>query len=56
MGNANKCNFLAFDDLGNTPKIIVDGSGNLTTKITLSHWPKSGAPKVLKADTSAKIV
>jgi hypothetical protein len=37
MGDADKCYFLAFDELGDTPNIIVDGSGNSATEITLSH-------------------
>jgi hypothetical protein len=56
MVDVDKCYFVAFDDLGETPNIIVDGSGNPATEITLSHWPKSGAPKALKADTSAEMV
>ncbi len=42
MGDADKCYFLAIDDLGDTPNIIVGGSGNSATEITPSHWPKSG--------------
>jgi len=37
------------------PNIVVDGSGNDHTVLTLSHWPKSGTPEALKADTSAEI-
>jgi hypothetical protein len=37
------------------PNIVVDGSQNANTLITLSHWPKSGTPRELKADTSAEI-
>ncbi len=48
--------FEAFDSLGRTPNIVVDGAGNAATAITLSHWPKSGTPRALKADTSAEIV
>lgn len=48
--------FVPYDDLGDTPNIVVDGAGNAATAITLSHWPKSGTPKALKADTSAEIV
>ncbi|MBW2232035.1 MAG: hypothetical protein JRH17_16765 [Deltaproteobacteria bacterium] len=56
MSDAVDRYFMAYDELGDTPNIIVDGSGNPATQITLSHWPKSGAPKALKADTSAEIV
>lgn len=48
--------FVPYDDLGETPNIVVDGAGNPATEITLSHWPKSGTHKDLKADTSAEIV
>lgn len=48
--------FVPYDDLGQTPNIVVDGAGNAATAITLSHWPKSGTPGALKADTSAEIV
>jgi len=37
------------------PNIVVDGSPNASTLITLSHWPKSGTDRELKADTSAEI-
>jgi hypothetical protein len=35
--------------------IVVDGSSNDHTVLTLSHWPRSGTPAELKADTSAEI-
>jgi Family of unknown function (DUF6687) len=38
------------------PNVVVDGSPNRYTQITLSHWPKSHTPPELKADTSAEIV
>lgn len=38
------------------PNIVVDGSRNDKTVLTLSHWPKSGTPPALRADTSAEIV
>jgi hypothetical protein len=37
------------------PNIVVDGSPNDSTLLTLSHWPKSGTPSELKADTSTEI-
>src|SRR4030095_9439066 len=37
------------------PNIVVDGSSNSHTLLTLSHWPRSGTPAELKADTSAEI-
>ena len=48
--------FVAYEELGDTPNIVVDGSASAATEITLSHWPKSGTPNSLKADTSAEIV
>src|SRR4030095_14099992 len=37
------------------PNIVVDGSSNAHTLLTLSHWPRSGTPRELKADTSAEL-
>jgi len=48
--------FIAYEDLTDTPNIIVDGAASDATAITLSHWPKSGTPYPLKADSSAEIV
>jgi hypothetical protein len=48
--------FVAYEELGETPNIVVDGAGNAATVLTLSHWPKSGTPRALKADTSTEIV
>jgi hypothetical protein len=48
--------FVPYEQLGDTPNIIVDGMGNAASDITLSHWPKSGTPAELKADSSAEIV
>ena len=48
--------FVGYDELGDEPNIVVDGAGNAATLITLSHWPHSGTPKALKADTSTEIV
>ena len=56
MSPKSSLHFVAYEDLGQTPNIIVDGAGNAATAITLSHWPKSGTPRALKADTSAEIV
>jgi hypothetical protein len=38
------------------PNVIVDGKGTSNTVLTLSHWPKSGTPAALSADTSTAIV
>jgi len=48
--------YVPFDELGDTPNIVVDGSGNESTLITLSHWPHSGTPMKLKDDLSTQIV
>ena len=48
--------FLPYDLTATTPNIIVDGSGNEQTVLTLSHWPKSGSPPGLRGDTSTSIV
>ena len=48
--------FVGYDELGDEPNIVVDGAGYAATLITLSHWPHSGTPKALKADTSTEIV
>jgi hypothetical protein len=37
------------------PNIVVDGNRNGNTLLTLSHWPQSGTPGALKADTSTEI-
>jgi len=47
--------FVAYEQLGDTPNIIVDGAANPHTVLTLSHWPRSGTPAALLRDTSAEI-
>src|SRR4051794_33736195 len=42
-------------DQATIPNIVVDASANDHTLLTLSHWPQSGTPPELKADTSAEI-
>jgi hypothetical protein len=42
--------------LGETPNLVVDGAATLTTVLTLSHWPHSGTPAILRDDLSAQIV
>lgn len=56
MDMERSLHFAAYEELDRTPNIVVDGSGNAATVITLSHWPKSGTPRALKADTSTEIV
>lgn len=48
--------FLPYAQTTTVPNIIVDGAGNDHTVLTLSHWPKSGSPAELKADTSTEMV
>jgi hypothetical protein len=38
------------------PNIVIDGALNDNAVLSLSHWPKSGTPWPLKADTSVAIV
>lgn len=48
--------FVPYPELGDTPNIVVDGSGTDSTVLTLSHWPGSSVPDALAADLSAEIV
>lgn len=48
--------FVPYAELGGERSIIVDGSAAPGTVLTLSHWPRSGTPAELKADSSAAIV
>src|SRR5262245_16709228 len=48
--------FVSYADAARQRNIIVDGAATDNTVLTLSHWPKSGTPAALKADTSAEIV
>ena len=48
--------YVPYDELRSEPNVIVDGSATGGTLLTLSHWPKSGTPLELAADTSAEIV
>ncbi len=48
--------FHAYDELAGVPHIIADGPPREDTLLCLSHWPKSGTPRSLKADLSAEIV
>ncbi len=48
--------FLPYNEISAVPNVIVDGKGTSNTVLTLSHWPKSGTPAALRADTSTAIV
>jgi hypothetical protein len=47
--------YLAYDELDGVPNIIVDGSPHADTMVTLSHWPNSPTPAVLRDDLSAQV-
>jgi hypothetical protein len=48
--------YVPYHELGDRQNIIVDGAANAHTSLTLSHWPGSATPDVLKDDLSAQIV
>ena len=48
--------FVGYADAASEPNVIVDGAANDGTLMTLSHWPRSGTPADLMADTSTAIV
>jgi hypothetical protein len=48
--------FVPYGQIGSVPNVIVDGAATDNTVLTLSHWPRSGTPAALKADTSTAIV
>ena len=48
--------FMPYVEAAQHPNIVVDGAANESSVLTLSHWPKSGTPWPLKADTSVGVV
>src|SRR5436190_23734099 len=48
--------YVPYQDLGDEPNVVVDGSGTPSTGLTLSHWPGSRVTPSLAADLSAEIV
>ena len=48
--------YLPYAAASSEPNVIVDGTANDRTLITLSHWRQSGTPAELMADTSTAIV
>ena len=48
--------FVPYNHSRGIPNVIVDGTSNESTVLTLSHWRQSGTPEELLADTSAEIV
>ena len=47
--------FVAYEDLGETPNVVVDGAAAESTRLTLSHWPGSPTPPEVRDDLSAQI-
>jgi Family of unknown function (DUF6687) len=47
--------YLAYSALEGVPNVIVDGSAHPDSLLTLSHWPNSETPVVLRDDLSAQI-
>ena len=48
--------YLAYSKLSGVPNVIVDGTAQADTVLTLSHWPGSGSPPQFRADTSTEMV
>jgi hypothetical protein len=48
--------FVPAAELRGAPHVVVDGARLPGTALSLSHWPRSGTPRALAADTSAEIV
>ncbi len=48
--------YVPYAEAAQRPNIVVDGAANESSVLTLSHWPKSGTPWPLKADTSVGVV
>lgn len=44
-----------YGELTDTPHIVVDGSAQAGTVLTLSHWPGAATPDALRRDLSAEI-
>lgn len=47
--------FLGYDESRAVPNIVVDGSPNESTVLTLSHWPGMAQPAGTSVDTSAEM-
>ena len=47
--------YRAYSELTDIPHVVVDGSAQAGTVLTLSHWPGAMTPEVLRADLSAEI-
>lgn len=47
--------YRAYGELRDVPHVVVDGSPQPGTVLTLSHWPGTTLPETLRADLSAEI-
>ncbi|MEO6467512.1 MAG: DUF6687 family protein [Acidimicrobiia bacterium] len=47
--------YRSYSELTDTPHVVVDGSAQSGTVLTLSHWPGAATPEMLRADLSAEI-
>jgi hypothetical protein len=47
--------FVPYEELGDTPNVVVDGAATASTRLTLSHWPGSPTPPEVRDDLSAQI-
>jgi hypothetical protein len=48
--------YVPYREAAGAANIVIDGTPNDNTALPLSHWPKSGTPWELKADTSVEVV
>jgi hypothetical protein len=46
--------FAPYAETADTPNVVVDGSANPSTVLTLSHWPHAPCPDDLRRDLSAE--
>ena len=47
--------YAPYADVADRPHVVVDGSAQAGTVLTLSHWPGSPTPEVVRDDLSAQI-
>ena len=47
--------YLPYDDTVDVPNVVVDGSPNRSTVLTLTHWPGIPDPAAVEADLSAEM-
>jgi hypothetical protein len=56
IGPSSTMRYVPYHELGGRPCIVVDGAPCPEALITLSHWPQSGTPEILKDDLSTQTV